>query len=71
MSEGSDAKIIGIDQAKEFRDIVLRQRDLLMDKNKTTLKSESQGSGFESDVNIFHEIRDTLSKIEEHLRPKT
>ena len=59
------AKIIGIDDAKGFRDIVLRQRDLLREKEKA---SQTMYVNDSSEKDVFYEIRDTLVKIEQHLR---
>jgi putative membrane protein len=67
--QGSDAKIIGIDDAKGFRNMVLKQRDLLLDVSMS--KSSSQNDAAETQSqHVLFEIRDALLKIEEHLREK-
>lgn len=64
--QGSDAKIIGIDNAKEFRDRVLQQRDLVREDQKATEEAVPADSR-----HVLFEIRDALLKIEEHLGHKS
>ena len=56
--QGSDAKIIGIDDAKGFRDSVLKQRDGLRDE--ITMSKNKKPVNVDSNEDIFVEIRDTL-----------
>ena len=67
--QGSDAKIIGIDDAKEFRNSVLKQRDQLKQKIEP-VALEGQSFDRTKNESVLFEIRDTLVKIEEHLRNK-
>ena len=64
--QGSDAKIIGIDDAKEFRDSVLKQRDVMRQNIKVATGEQNLDSV--KNERVFYEIRDTLLKIEEHLK---
>ena len=58
----SDAKIIGVIEAKEFRDRVLSQRDLLLSpENKAHSNQKLENNEPSSDVLV--EIRDTLINI--------
>lgn len=65
--QGSDAKIIGIDDAKEFRNSVLKQRDILKQKTRAFSAGEHVSESTQSE-SVLYEIRDTLIKIEEHLK---
>ncbi len=66
--QGSDAKIIGINDAKEFRNTVLKQRDVLLEASAPKLKSEPIHS---DDKNVLVEIRDSLLNIEKYLAEKS
>ena len=68
--QGSDAKIIGIDDAKEFRNLVLKQRDVLAEAAASKSSNQNKSADSESQHVLF-EIRDALLKIEEHLREKS
>ena len=68
----SDAKIIGIINAREFRDQVLTQRDLVVAKDE---KIAGKSSEEENVANILLDIKDVLKQIEKKLektkrRPK-
>lgn len=64
--QGSDAKIIGIDDAIEFRNTVLQQRDVLLEESKA---SQPNADDLES-KHVLFEIRDALFNIEKHLAEK-
>ena len=58
--------LVGIRDAKAFRDAVLEQRDRLADGKIAPASSEAKGTSSESNE-IFREIRDTLVRIEKKL----
>lgn len=59
--QGSDMKLIGIDDSPEFKQHVLDQRDLMITENKTD-KRES-GTGNEQMLDLIKEIRDILNEM--------
>lgn len=62
----SDAKIVGIIDLKEFRNRVLKQRDIVLlhtSKNQNEYRSEDSSSS-----SILEQIRDTLVRIEKKLK---
>jgi putative membrane protein len=63
---GSLVRLIGIDGAREFRDRVLAQRDLVMEGAAGTIALET-GATPGGDPDVLEEIRDTLLRIEARL----
>jgi putative membrane protein len=64
--QGALIQLVGIDGAREFRDLVLRQRDAVVAGAQESLPEQSQ-SGSASDTQVLVEIRDALLRIEERL----
>ncbi len=58
----SDAKLIGIRKAREFREKVLEQRDLKIEKDEPHHKDDSDS--------VMEEIRDSLLRIEDIIDAK-
>jgi putative membrane protein len=66
---GSLVNLVGIQQAREFRDAVLEQRDVLADRGLTPAAAHSEPSPATTGGDgVLTEIRDTLVRIEEVLR---
>jgi hypothetical protein len=61
---GAEAKLVGIIEAREFRDMVLKQRDVLMEGLKEkSLSSKENKQVTEDTLYLLTEIRDLLKKI--------
>ncbi|SRR5690606_15792370 len=59
----SDAALVGIVDAREFQEMVLRQRDLL-DNRLPSEPAKSLIAAPATDASVLEEIRDTLRRIE-------
>jgi len=55
MQDGNEMKLIGIDEAESFRDLVIRQREVLADR---------KSGGGSSDDTVLSEIRTSVQNIE-------
>ncbi|MDT8370268.1 MAG: PH domain-containing protein [Longimicrobiales bacterium] len=60
-------RLVGVRRAREFRDRVLAQRDLLTDRKEVRGERGSTESNPEGSLALLGEIRDTLRRIEERL----
>jgi len=67
----SAARLIGIVDAKKYRDQVLQQRDLLVEENTVNAPDVRERTSARNDTNVLEDIRDTLNRIEKHLTGKT
>ena len=63
---GALVRLVGIDGAREFRDTVLRQRDVVMAGSQRSIP-EAVASASPNDAQVLVEIRDALLRIEERL----
>ena len=63
---GAFVKLVGIADAREFRDVVLRQRDAVAALANPTTATEAEPAGVEGDP-VLLEIRDALLRIEQRL----
>ncbi|HKK92091.1 MAG TPA: PH domain-containing protein [Longimicrobiales bacterium] len=74
---GAAVQLVGVRQARDFRDAVLTQRDLVSDRGSSGSGSAGSGSAAEpstpalghddTTVAVLSEIRDTLRRIEDRL----
>jgi len=64
---GSEADLVGIVEARDFRDRVLDQRDLVTGASATVSPSAETATEQSQDSRVLLEIRDTLGRIEKHL----
>ena len=63
----SDAKIIGIIEARKFRDLVLAQRDLIITKGSQQTVISKLSDSESSETSLLTEIRNSLQRIEKLL----
>lgn len=67
---GAAVQLVGVRQARDFRDAVLTQRDLVSDRGSSGSDSEPSVPAHEGDrqtLAVLSEIRDTLRRIEDRL----
>ncbi len=64
-AQGALIRLVGIVEAREFRDKVLRQRDAVSDAGRST--PHEPGSTTAKNDDVLEEIRDTLLRIEKKL----
>lgn len=69
---GAAVQLVGVRQARDFRDAVLTQRDLVSDRassgSGSVVESSTSASGHDDKtVAVLSEIRDTLRRIEDRL----
>lgn len=65
---GALASLIGINGGREFRDAVMRQKELLVDQSGTASSGvQASVASSEEQVQLLREIRDSLQAIERNL----
>jgi putative membrane protein len=62
--QGADMRLMGIENAKEFKEKVLRQREILVDsKNNSNIVPGSQMNKEDEMISLLKEVRDSLNII--------
>ena len=63
-AQGADMRLMGIEGAKEFKEKVLRQREILADtKNANNTISNSQMNKEDEMISLLKEMRDSLNTL--------
>ena len=66
-SQGALIQLTGITDAHEFRDAVLKQRDVVIEAQSVQVAASEKPVAGAGDQELLVDIRDTLHRIEERL----